>query len=910
MKSAYVPGLGVAALALRAATRTYPARFRRQFATEMQWAFEARCTDSWQQRGALGLSSAISRSLVDVVRAGLGERFARRGASSNRSMPRRDPQEPGNLINSTLQDVRFAIRLLRKNPGFTLVAVLTLALGIGANTAIFTLIDALIGRPLPGIEAPENLFAMYTSDDGGSAGVSAYADYRDFAEQLETVAGLAAYKPREANLSADGTTEQISSMMVTGNYFEVLGVAPTLGRVIGPADDVAPDGHPVAVISHGLWQRRFAADPAAVGSDIRVNGRAFRIIGVTPPGFRGTWIESGPDLFVPMAMQAHMMPGNGNLLEQRGWSGVLLLGRIGEGSTAAMVAAQIETVGAWLRTNYTASSTREYQMVSFAEGTLMPQARTMVIQLGSLLGVVSGLVLLIACVNVANLLLARAAKRTREIAVRQALGAGRRRILGQLLAESLVLSGLGGIVGVGLGALLAGAIGQLPIGVSVDTSLDQRVLIFSAVVTLITGVAFGLAPARRAARLDVTHRLRDGGPSVASRQGLSSTLVVAQVAISIILLVTAGLFGRTLANLNRFDIGFDPGVVTVGMDPGLQGYSGEETALFYEQLLTEVASRPGVRGATMVNALPGPNNDNTSTFALDGYVPDDRSPSAYFNVVGPDYFEVLRIPIVAGRGITAADHGDAPGALVINAAAAARLEQLVERPALGSRLSFNGPDGPFMEVVGVVANSTTGRPGEAPRPNVYVAQAQIAGSGLSARMTLLVRGERATAALVDTALNAVRSIDPNLPVFNVGTLETHMANSLAQERLTAGAILAAALLALGLALVGLYGILACTVSRRSAEIGVRMALGADAGHLVRLVLRQATILFAIGSALGLVGAAALAGVVEGFLFEVPALDGLTYLAVLGLMLLVSLGAAWLPARRATRLDPVQALRAE
>ncbi len=909
MSDLRVPGLTLAAHLLRSATLAYPLAFRRRFASEMQCAFQERCSDAWRDRGSRGLAAAVSRTILDVLRAGLGERLEhRRTAPAPGPHLRPDPPDRVPMFSSTLQDIRFAARLLRKNPGFTLVAVLTLALGIGANTAIFTLVDSLLGRPLPGIEDSDSLFALYTADSGGSPGVSSIVDFRDFEEQLDTVSGVAAYKPRGANVSNGGVTEQLSSMMVTGSYFEVLGVAAVLGRTIGLEDDIEPDGHPVGLISYGLWQRRFAGDPDAVGSELRVNGRAFTIIGVTPRGFRGTWLESGPDLFVPMAMQPTMMPGNGNLLERRGWGGVLVLGRRAEGQSVEAVRAEIETVGAWLRTTFRVAQGRDYQVVSFAEGTMAPQARTMVVQLSALLFIVAGLVLLIACVNVANLLLARAARRTREIAVRQALGAGRRRIVNQLMAESLLLSGLGGVVGIGVGAFLARAVGQLPVGLTMATGIDQRALLFCAGVTLLTGLAFGLVPARRAAQIDVNSRLRDGGQNVSARGGLSSGLVVVQVAISVVLLVTAGLFVRTLANLSRLDLGFDPAVATVGTDPGLQGYSTAETAQFYAAARERLAALPGVQRVSYVNALPGPENDGEDTFSIDGYAPADGNPVALFSLVGPDYFELLRIPIVEGRGLLVTDTEGTQGVVVINQAGADRLEQLTGRPGLGARLSVFGS--PWVEVVGVVANSVTSGVADAPRTTLYVPQQQLASTPFASRMTLLVRADGEPATMVEEVRNVVRSIDPALPVFNVGTLETRMASALAQERLTAVAIGAAALLALALALVGLYGILAYTVSRRAAELGVRMALGADASHLVRMVLRQASALVVLGLVFGLAGAAALAGLVEGFLFDVAALDVATYVGVLALMFAVSLAAAWVPARRATSLDPVRALRSE
>ncbi|NKB86738.1 MAG: FtsX-like permease family protein [Acidobacteria bacterium] len=895
---------------LQIATRAYPRRFRLEFAAEMQSAFEDRCTDSWRSTGNRGLANAAFRSIIDVVRSGLIERLRPSGSSHNNRLPQ-SPQGPRNVLASLLQDTRFAIRVLLKQPVFTAVAMVTLGLGIGANTAIFSLTDALLARPLPAIEKQDELFALYTSEDGGPLSVSSYADYRDLAGQLETVAGIAAYKPRRAGIAtASGGVERIDTTLVTGSYFETLGIQPVAGRLIGPADDVDPDGHPVAVISYGLWQRLFAGSADVVSESLRVNRRAFRIIGVVPAGFRGTSLESGPELYVPMAMQAHMMPGNDLLLDRRGWSGVLLLGRVGEGRALEAVAAEIESVGAWLRETYRASSERTYHVTSFAEGMLLPTMRDTAMQVGGLLGLVSGLVLLIACVNVANLLLARAGQRTRELAVRQALGAGRRRILGQLLAESLVLSAAGGAVGIGLGAMLARTIGRVIPNLSVTPGLDARVLLFSALLTLATGLAFGLLPARRAAQFDVTARLRDGGPGVSSRQGLSRTLVVAQVAISITLLVTAGLFARTLINLSRADLGFDPAVATVGIDPMAVGYSLDEAATAFAAVQERVAAMPGVETVSVVNALPGSGGGDVSSFALEGYEPDGRPPRAFFNLVGPNYFEAMRIPIVEGRGITASDDLGGRGALVVNESLAAQIEDALGEAALGARLSGNGPDGPWMEVVGIAADSMTASIGAGPRPVAYLPQRQTAMMSLAGRLVLLVRAGNTPETVLGDVVAAVRELDGELPLFAVGTLRTHLDNALAQERATAVAIAVAALLALGLALVGVYGILACTVDQRSTELGVRMALGADGSHLVGLVLRQAILLIAIGSVIGLGASAALGTVVEGFLFEVPTVDVVTYGAVIGLMLLVSLAAAWIPARRATRLDPVRALRAE
>ncbi len=817
-------------------------------------------------------------------------------------------------MDRLLQDLRYAARLLRKSPGFTLAATLTLAVGIGANTAMFSLVNGLLLRPLPLVEEPDRLVAVYTSD-GGSPGVSSYMDYRDFRDRMGSVLGLAAYKPRLADLSTGGVAERVQAMLVTGNYFEILGIEPAAGRLLAPRDDEVPDAHALAVISHGLWTRRFAADPDLIGGAIHINGREFAVLGVTPPGFRGTWLESGPDVYVPLMMQAHMMPGTGSLLDNRGWGGILMLGRLAPEQSTERARAELESTGEWISANFTESATRQYHMVSMQEGTLLPEVRGVVVRLNWLLMAMVGLVLLVACVNVANLLLARATTRKREIALRQALGAGRSRIVVQLLAESLLLGLMGGVAGVLVGAWGARLFQLIPLGIEIDTALDGRVLLFALVTSLGTGLLFGLAPAWRATGADLVPRLRSGGTR--GRSGGQSLvgrgLVVAQVALSILLLVAAGLFARTLINLQTVDLGFEASsLAAVGVNPALQGYTADEIASVFTRLVDSLGAMPGVTAVSYVNSLPGPDNDDVTSFAIEGYEPGegDPQPRAYFNLVGPGYFPTVGIPLVRGRGFGPGDDQAAPLVAVVNETLAGRFEGATGRSALRARVGLSGPGQPMFEIVGVAADSKTGPLRAAVRPTLYLPQLQALRSSLASRMMVVARTSREPATIIPAMRAAVQAIDPTLPTFDALTVESHLSSTLAQERLSAMAILIAAALALALALVGLYGLLAYSVSRRTGELGIRMALGARAGDVVRLVLNQGLLLVGIGLVIGLSGAAATSRLLAGFLYGIEGLDPAVYAGVAVLLAVVALIAAWVPARRATRVDPVVALRVE
>lgn len=819
-------------------------------------------------------------------------------------------------MDRLLQDFRFGRRTLLRSPGFTAVAVITLGLGIGVNTSVFSLVNAFLLRPLPGVEEPERLAVMFTGEDSADMGVSSYMDYVDFRERTDAFDGFAAFKPRLMDFSGGGGTGRVQGLMVTGNYFDVLGVEPAHGRFFSDDDDDEPGAETVVVLGHSLWQEQFAGDPGVVGETVRLNGLTFDVIGIAPPGFRGTVLEARPQLFAPMMMQAHFMPESGYLLDRRGWGGIYTVARLADGVSLDQARADVASVAAWINEAHPemASWGRQYLLVPFSQGSLRPGDRGLIVQFSGLLLGIMGLVLAVACVNVANLMLTRSVQRRSEIAVRQALGADRVRLFRQLLIESLTLALLGGVAGILFALWSQGFLRALPFPFELDVSLDTRVLGFAVAASLITGVVFGLLPAVRASRVDLAarmrHGVREGGR--ASRRGIAEALVVAQVALSLVLLIGAGLFARTLVSLGSMDLGFDSeNVLIATVDPGLQGYEGAEIKSFYDRLMPRIGAVPGVERASLISAPPGPGNDNYWTFSIQGYTPEpDQSIGGYISYAATGYFDTMGIPVVRGRVFRPIDAEGAP-AVVINETGARMLTELTGREALGSRLGFEGPDGPFAEIIGVVADSTVGGLRDDARRQLYLAHDQITAYGMGARMSLLVRtGAVDPFSVVAGVRAAVLETDPNVPVFAATTLEEHLSATLVQERLSATLLGFSSALALLLASVGLYGVLSYAVARQTREMGIRMALGAQIEDVRRMVVRRGMSLVAVGCALGIVAAWFGTSLVSSFLFGVANTDPVTYAAVTALLVLVALIAAYVPARRATRVDPVTALRSD
>ena len=822
----------------------------------------------------------------------------------------------GAFLETIWQDLRYGARGLRRSPGFTIVAAITLALGIGANSAIFSLVNALLLRPLPA-SAPEELVAVYTSDHSGPLyGSSSYLDYVDFRDRNQLLAGLVAYRPTPFNLSADaadGHSERVFGEVVSGNYFSVLGVVPAPGRGFLPSEDRVAGARAVAVVSHGLWQRRFGGDPGVIGSEVRLNGHPFTIVGVAPEGFTGLIRGLGADLWVPMMMHAQAVPGSDDLT-QRGSRALFVIGRLAPGATIEQARARFGAIAADLHAGFrdlwtdVRGEPRAITVVPESGARVFPQAREPVVIFMALLMTVVGLVLLIACASVANLLLARASARRREMAVRSALGAGRARLVRQLLTESLLLGLLGGAGGLLLALwgtqLLMAFEPPVPVPVALDLDIDWRVIGFTTALALATSMLVGLAPALAASRPDLASALRDDAGAGGSHGGrFRRSLVVAQVTLSLVLLVGAGLFLRSLQSAAAIPLGFDPsGVLTMSVDLQLQGFGEAREREFQRALLERVRALPGVTAASLAVELPlGLMGGTRRGITIDGYAAqagEDTEVST--TTVAPGYFEAMRIPLLRGRTFDDRDAPGAPGAVIVNQAFARRYWP--GQDPLGKTIRMG--DG-ALAVVGLVADGKYVTLGEEPRPFFYLPLLQDHASSA----TLIARAGDPVAALASVR-EVVRGLDRDLPVHDVKTLTDHLSLSLLPARLAAAVLGVIGLVALGLAGLGLYGVITYSVAQRTREIGLRVALGARRRDVVRLIVGQGMKLTAIGLLLGLVLAGAAARALSSLLYGVSPGDPATFAGVTALLAGVALLACYLPARRAARVEPMTALRHE
>ena len=818
-------------------------------------------------------------------------------------------------MTSLLQDMRFGVRRLLKSPGFTLVAVASLALGIGANTAIFSLVNTVLLRPLP-VARPERLVSVSVLGKDDSMLAFSYPSYKDFRDRGgDVLSGLFAERLSPMSLSRGGSNERVWGYLVTGNYFEVLGVAAAQGRTFTPEEDRAALSSPVAVISHACWQRRFGADPSVVGRDVLLNGRTFRVVGVMPEGFAGTEIVYTPEVWVPMTMQAWIEPGN-EWLERRSTQNIFAVGRLKDGVSVEQAQASLNRLAEQLGREY--PDTNEGQkIVLVPPGFIIPQLRGAVVGFAAVLMGVVGLVLLIACTNLASLLLARASARRKEIALCVALGASRWRLVRQLLTESLLLALAGGGAGLLLAvwilSLVAAYRPPLDIPVWIEAAVDWRVLLFTLCASLLTTLLFGLAPALQATRTDLIPALKDtGGRAGRSRSRLRSALVVAQVTLSLVLLVAAGLTMRALARLQTTSPGFEvENGLVASYDLSLQGYDEARGREFLRRLVERVRQVPGVRAASLTDLFPLSLNYSSNDVYIEGR-PGGRGanvPLAMVASVEQGYFDAMGIPVVAGRPFGERDTSGAPRVVVVNETFARRFFPGADpaREAVGKRISSAGDGGPWSEIVGVAKDGKYWTIGEAPQMFVYSPLAQ----SYSPAGTLVVRTAGGDPRALIPALNAeVRALDPALPLFDVKTVEEHMGVSLFPARVAAALLGSFGLLALLLAGVGVYGVVSYAAARRTREIGIRMALGARPRDVLRLVAGGGMLLVALGVALGLAGAFALTRFMEGLLYGVSATDPFTFALVVFVLLAVALLACLVPARRATKVDPMIALRYE
>lgn len=806
------------------------------------------------------------------------------------------------------QDLRFGVRMLLKKPGFTVVAVLSLALGTGANTAIFSLINTVMLRPLP-IEKPQQLVALNNTAESHAFATFSYPNYKDFRDRTEVFSGLIAYRFQPLSLSHEGINERVWGYEVTGNYFEVLGVGAALGRVISPEDDRNAGGHPIAVMSYKCWQQRFGADPSLIGKDVIVNGRSYTVVGVAPQGFYGTEIVSAPELWFPVAMQAQLEIGNSWLNERR-VENIFVQGRLKPGVTTAQAQTALNAIAAQLEREY--PDINEGKRVALSPPGLFGLAfRGPALGFAGLLMAIVGIVLLLACINLANLLLARAAERRREIAVRLALGASRFRLVRQLLTESLLLALAGGGLGLlpALWLLNLVMAFKLPVNIpgAIDLRLDYRVFIFTVLLSLATGVLFGLLPALQATKTDLVPALKDEASFGGYRRSwLKSTLMVSQMALSLVLLVGGGLMLRALEHAQTIDLGFDPRhAAEVAFDLRLQGYESGQAKEFQKRLLERVRVLPGAQSAGIADLVPVDLHFSRTGVFIEGHaVPRTaNAPTAMINRVSPGYFQAMSTRLLQGRDFTEQDDEKAPRVAIINETFARRF--FAGEDPIGKRFSLGRPEGTKTQVIGVVQDGKYAGLNEDPKPFVSrpVWQSDVGST------SVIVRTEDDPRRLIAAVRREVQEMDSHLPISS-STLVEKLSLPMLPARIAASVLGGFGLLALALAAIGIYGVISYAVSTRTHEIGIRMALGAQKTDVLKLVLGQGMKLTLIGVAIGLSAALVLTRLMKSLLFGVSATDPMTFAVASLLLALVALLACYLPARRATRVDPMDALRHE
>jgi predicted permease len=831
-----------------------------------------------------------------------------------------------------MRNIKLALRTLIRTPFITAVAITSLALGIGANAAIFSLFDQVLLQSLP-VHEPQRLVNLGApgpkpgstscSMAGGCELVFSYPMFRDLQAAATPLAGIAAHRAFGANIAYQGATLNGEGMLVSGSYFPLLGLVPARGRLLGPADDMVVGAHPVAVLDHAWWEASLGSDPDVVGRTLIVNGQNFEIVGVVPRGFRGTTLGAQPLLYVPLTMRAAVAPGFDGFDNRRSYW-LYAFGRLPPGVPLEQAAAGINTVyrsiindvEAPLQTGMSDAAMERFRakQIVLEDGrrgqtSIREDARVPLL----LLLATAGIVLLIACANIANLLLARGAGRSMEMAVRLSLGANRLQVLQQLLTESLLLAALGGAAGLvvarwtmqGIGALLPPEV----VGIFV-LELNPSVVLFAAALAITTGILFGLFPALQSTRPELVSTIRANAGNLTVTRTASrfrSALVTTQIALSMALLITAGLFLKSLVNVSRVELGLaTENVITFGVSPELSGYDRPRAQQLLARLEEELAAVPGVSHVTtsMVPLLT--NSTWTNNVSVEGFerTPDTNTDASFSNI-GPGFFATLDIPVLTGRDFSEADNTTGPRVVIVNEAFTRRFN--LGRDAIGRRMAVGSTDELDMEIVGVVADAKYAQVKDAVPPVYYTPWRQDTSVG---SLTFYVRGAIGDAQIMRAVRDVVARVDPNLPVENLKTLPQQVRDNVYIDRLITTLSASFAALATLLAAIGLYGVLAYTVARRTREIGVRMALGADARTVQGMVLRQVAVMLVIGGALGIGAALALGRAAATLLYGMQAQDPVVFGAAVLLLSVFALAAGFLPARRASRVDPLHALRYE
>ena len=823
-------------------------------------------------------------------------------------------------MENLLQDIRYSVRMFAKSPLFTTVAVLALALGIGANTTIFSLVYALLLRQLPGVSEPQRLISVYTSDFSSTRySTSSYPDYLDYRDRNEVFEGLAVYREDSMVLSTLDSPQRITGAAVSGNYFSVLGAKPYMGRTLDLEDDTLQPANSVVVLSYQTWNDRFGSDPELIGKTISLNSHGCTVVGIAAKEFRGANLAAEVEVWVPMAVLRQLQPSSAGSFNQRSARWLRIIGRLKDGVTLAQAQSNVDSISAQLAEAYPRSNRgtlqqpdkpRPMTLVPASDvATIGPTERGTFTLMSKLLMTVVGFVLLIACANVANLLLARAESRRKEIAVRLAIGAPRTRLIRQLLTESSLLALMGGAAGLLMSAWMSDLILLFNLPPALDPSLDKLVLGFTLLVSLLTGLLFGLAPALQASKVDLVAALKDSLENVnrpIRRFHLRDLLVVSQVALSLLLLIGSGLFLRSLQNAYRTDLGFETrNALLATVDLSLQGYSDVQERTFEQRILERISSLPAVQSVSAASFMPVSDAGMRDGVIIEGHQAQPGEDTEIdLNIVALNYFETMGINLMRGRDFSAQDNESAPRVAIINEAMARRYWP--DQDPIARKFSISGPKGPFIEIAGVVKTGAYRSIGEEPIPYIYLPSAQNQAGGF----TIIVKTAGNPLALAAALRAEVYGLDGNLPVFDVKTMNSHIGMAISQERMIATLLGIFGSLALILAAVGIYGVMSYSVTQRRREIGVRMALGAESGDILRLIVGRGLLLTLSGVGIGLAGALALTRLATGLLFGVSATDPPTFFAISALLTAVALTASFLPARRATKVDPMVALRYE